>query len=83
MEITFKGHAPQERTVEVTEGDLSLLQEMLVSAFLTHVEFANLESTYLVENDKKILKFCERYGVDGLYTKDRLAFFKALLKRDN
>ena len=67
--------------MEVTEGDLALLRDLMIAAFLSHLEFAEFGRTFIAENDKKILKFCERYGVDGLYTKDRLAFFSALLDK--
>jgi hypothetical protein len=47
--------------------------------FLDHIEYGPFASPYPSETTKAILAFCARHGVDGSYTSDRLAFFKALL----
>lgn len=79
MQITFPGHVSTDRSVTVDEADLADLHDLLRDQFLEHVQYGSFTTAYISGTDKGILEFCSRYGVDGAYTPDRLAFFKALL----
>jgi hypothetical protein len=79
MQITFEGHASTNRSVTIDEADLAVLNDLLRQQFLEHVQYGSFTNAYVSGTDKNLLEFCSRYGVDGAYTPDRLAFFKALL----
>ena len=77
MKLTFKGHTKTDRTVEVDDDDYILLEELMVAYFLQRIQFTSLENAYS-EEDRSLVKLCEKYGVDPHYAPDRLAFFKAV-----
>jgi len=79
MQITFYGYAPRERSITVDQDDIATLRKLMRQEFLDHIEYGPFASPYPSETIKAILAFCARHGVDGSYTSDRLAFFKALL----
>jgi hypothetical protein len=79
MQITFQGHASADRSVIIDEADLAILNDLLRQQFLEHVQYGIFTNAYVSSTDKKLLELCSSYGVDGAYTPDRLAFFKALL----
>jgi len=77
MKITFPGHAKTERTVDFDADDYLKVHEVMLAFFLQRMEYGKLENTYS-EEDRLIVKLCEKYGVDPHYAPDRLAFFKAV-----
>jgi len=83
MQISFYGYAPIERSVTVDEADLTTLDELMRQQFLEHIEYGSFTGSYVGAVDKELLALCASYGVDGTYTPDRLAFFKAILEGSN
>jgi hypothetical protein len=45
------------------------------------MQFISLDNAYSDE-DRTLVKLCEKYGVDAHYAPDRLAFFKAMLEEE-
>jgi hypothetical protein len=81
MKITFQGHSPTERQVELTQEELFQLFEAMKESLLDDVEYGQFEGySFYNEKSKKIMKLCETHGVDVAYTKDRLAFFTEIIK---
>jgi hypothetical protein len=81
MKITFQGHSPTERQVELTQEELFQLFEAMKESLLDDVEYGQFVG-YSLYNEKtmKIMKLCETHNVDVAYTKDRLAFFTEITK---
>jgi hypothetical protein len=80
MQVQFEGYSRQNRTVEFDESDFAALNDTLREVFITHVEFGCYDrGSYISPDNQKILDLCDKYGVDGDYTKDRTAFYKAIL----
>ena len=77
MKLTFPGHAKTERTVDFEEDDHFKVQEVMLAYFLQRMQFISLDNAYSDE-DRTLVKLCEKYGVDPHYAPDRLAFFKAV-----
>jgi hypothetical protein len=52
------------------------------SIALTHIQYSSVydrKPSYVSEDDQSIYDLCEAHGVDIAYSKDRIAFFKAVL----
>jgi hypothetical protein len=80
MKIQFKGHQATDREVELSQQELFQLFEMMKEEFITHITYARFSNTYQTTKDEKdIAQYCESHGVDVAYSKDRVAFFKAIL----
>jgi hypothetical protein len=80
MQVQFEGYSRQSRTVEFDEADLAALSDVLREVFTTHVEFGCYDrGKYISPVNQKILDLCDKYGVDGDYTKDRVSFYEAIL----
>jgi hypothetical protein len=77
MRLFFTGHAKQERKVDFDPADLDRVEEIMLKYFLQRMQFISLDNAYSDE-DRTIVKLCEKYGVDPHYAPDRLAFFKAV-----
>ncbi len=81
MKITFKGHSPTEREVELSQQELFQLFEVMKKSLLDNVEFGTFDGySFYTEKNKKITELCEAHNVDVAYTKDRLAFFTEIIK---
>jgi len=81
MKITFQGHSPTERQVELTQQELFQLFEVMKESLLDNVEYGQFDG-YSLYNEKsmKIMELCETHNVDVAYSKDRLAFFTEIIK---
>ena len=77
MKLTFPGHTKTDRTVDFEGDDYLEIHEVMLAYFLQRIQFVSLDSAYS-EEDRAIVKMCEKYGVDPHYGPDRLAFFKAV-----
>jgi hypothetical protein len=77
MELTFTGHAKTDRIVDFEGDDYLKVHEVMLVYFLQRMEYGKLDNAYSDE-DRLIVKLCEKYGVDPHYSPDRLAFFKAV-----
>ena len=77
MKLTFTGHAQTDRTVDLEEDDYFKVKEVMLAFFLQRMQYVSLENAYSDE-ERTIVKLCEKYGVDPHYAPDRLAFFKAV-----
>jgi hypothetical protein len=77
MKLTFPGHAKTERTVDFEGDDYLKVHEVMLAYFLQRMQFISLDNAYSDE-DRILVKLCEKYGVDPHYAPDRLAFFKAV-----
>jgi len=81
MKITFQGHSPTERQVELSQEELHTFFEVMKESLLDSVEYGKFEGySFYNEKSKKIMELCETHGVDVAYTKDRLAFFTEIVK---
>jgi len=84
MKITFNGHSPTDREVDFTQDDQVRLFEIMKQEFIEHITYARFSNlSYPTHIDKQLNRFCKDYGVDIEYSKDRIAFFKALIKEMN
>ena len=81
MKITFNGHSPTDREVEFDKDNQVRLFEIMKREFIDYITyslFSNL--SYPTDVEKQLQTFCKDYGVDIGYSKDRVAFFTALIK---
>ena len=81
--IKFSGHQSTEREVEFSKDDQVRLFEIMRQEFMEHITYARFGSAYPTSVERKLENFCNDYGVDIEYTKDRVAFFAAVLKEMN
>lgn len=81
MKITFNGHSATERETELTKEELAVLFEVMVQKFRDHIEFGRFDSSFPSYVEKKLTDICNNHQVDAEYTKDRLAFFEAVLNQ--
>ena len=79
MKINFTGHSATDREVELTQEEMVLLFEVMKDEFLTHIEFGTFDSRSYNLGDKGIKQLCQNHQVDVCYSKDRLAFFQAIM----
>ena len=79
MKINFTGHSATEREVELTQEEMVLLFEVMKDEFLTHIEFGTFDCRSYNLGDKGIKQLCQNHQVDVCYSKDRLAFFQAIM----
>ena len=80
MNIKFTGHQATDREVELSQKDLFQLFEIMKEEFKEHITYARFDGIrYPTELEKAIKDFCDSYGVDCEYTKDRVNFFSAIL----
>ena len=79
MELSFSGHSKTTRTIDFDKADFAVLSDAVRASFLTHIEFACFRDPY-ADYNRQLVKLCEKYGVDPLYTPDRLAFFSAIME---
>jgi len=81
MIIKFKGHSTTDREVEFDKDDQVRLFELMKEEFINHITYAKFYNLYYpTKIEKRITKFCNDFGVDVEYDKDRIAFFTALIK---
>ena len=80
MKIKFQGHSPTECEVEFTQDDQVRLFEIMKQEFIEHITYARFGSAYPTPTERKLENFCKDYGVDIEYSKDRVAFFTAIIK---
>ena len=81
MKINFKSHQISDREVEFTQDDQVRLFEIMKEEFIQHITYARFNNIYHpTKIEKGIAKFCDDFGVDIEYDKDRVAFFTALIK---
>ena len=82
MKINFTGHSATERETEITQEQMSLVFESMKQHFLTHIEFGRFEERpYSSCEEIGMIKLCQNNQVDVEYTKDRLAFFQAIVDK--
>lgn len=81
MKIKFNGHSPTECEVEFDKDDQVRLFEMMKEEFIQHITYSRFTNIYHPTHlEQQLAKFCNDFGVDVEYEKDRVAFFKALIK---
>ena len=81
MKIQFKGHQETEREVELSQQELFQLFEIMRKEFVEHITYARFRDCYSpTATEKSIVDFCNSHNVDVEYDKDRIAFFKEILK---
>ena len=80
MKIKFKSHQISDREVEFTQDDQVRLFEIMKEEFINHITYARFNNIYHpTKIEKGIAKFCDDFGVDIEYDKDRVAFFTAII----
>ena len=81
MKIKFQGHSITDCEVEFDKDDQVRLFEMMKEEFINHITYAKFSGySYPTHLEKRISTFCNDFGVDVEYDKDRVAFFTALVK---
>ena len=81
MKIKFNGHSPTECEVEFGKDDQVRLFELMKDEFIQHITYSRFTNIYHpTKLEKQIIGFCNDFGVDIEYDKDRIAFFTALIK---
>ena len=81
MKIQFKGHQATDREVELSQQELFQLFEIMRREFEEHITYARFRDCYSpTQTEKNIVDFCNSHNVDVEYDKDRVAFFKEILK---
>jgi len=81
MKIKFKGHSITDCVVEFSQSDQHRLFELMKEEFINHITYAKFSNLhYPTRIEKAIAGFCNGFGVDVEYDKDRVAFFTALIK---
>ena len=84
MKIKFQGHSITDCEVEFDKEDQVRLFEMMKQEFINHITYARFNNIYHPTHlEKQISTFCNDFGVDVEYDKDRVAFFTALIKEMN
>lgn len=78
MKIQFKAHQEADREIELSQQELFQLFEIMKGEFENHITYASFKYQN-TECEKNIAQYCESYGVDVEYDKDRIAFFTAIL----
>jgi hypothetical protein len=79
MELSFTGHIKRIREIDFEGEDYLKVHEVMLAYFLQRMQFISLDNAYS-EEDRTLVKLCEKYGVDPHYAPDRLAFFKAIVE---
>ena len=81
MKIKFNGHQATDREVLFDKDNQVRLFEIMKEEFIEHITYSKFsDRVYLTNVEKQLNGFCKDYGVDIEYTKDRVAFFTALIK---
>jgi hypothetical protein len=80
MKITFNGHQQAKREIDFTQDDQVRLFEIMKQEFMEHITYARFGSAYPTPVERKLENFCNDYGVDIEYPKDRVAFFTSIIK---
>lgn len=79
MKIKFNGHSPTECEVEFDKDDQVRLFEIMKQEFIEHITYARFGNSYPTHIERQLETFCGDFGVDIGYSKDRIAFFTAVL----
>jgi hypothetical protein len=81
MNIKFQGHSQTDRELELSQQELFQLFEIMRREFKEHITYARFRDCYSpTATEKSIIDFCNSHNVDVEYDKDRIAFFKEILK---
>ena len=81
MNIKFTAHQSTEREVELSQQELFQLFEIMRKEFVEHITYSRFRNCYSpTPTEKNIIDFCNSHNVDCEYDKDRIAFFKEILK---
>ena len=81
MNIKFQAHQATEREVELSQQELFQLFEIMRREFKEHITYARFRDCYSpTQTEKNIVDFCNSHNVDCEYDKDRISFFKEILK---
>lgn len=80
MKIKFNGHSPTDREVDFTQDDQVRLFEIMKQEFIEHITYSRFGNSYPTHTERQLETFCNDYGVDIEYSKDRVAFFTSILK---
>ena len=79
MKIKFNGHSPTDREITFDKDNQVRLFELMKQEFIEHITYSRFNSPYPTHLDRQLGTFCKDYGVDIEYSKDRIAFFTAVL----
>lgn len=80
MKITFNGHSFTQREIDFKQDDKHRLFEIMKQEFIEHITYARFGSAYPTHTERQLEDFCNGYGVDIEYSKDRVAFFTEVMK---
>jgi hypothetical protein len=81
MKIKFNGHSPTDREVVFDKDNQVRLFEIMKQEFINHITYSRFSNlSYPTHTERQLENFCNDYGVDIEYSKDRIAFFTALIK---
>ena len=80
MKLSFTGHTKSERTIDFDPADRASVEALALAYFLQRIEYTDLKNAYSDE-DRLVVRLCEKYGVDPHYAPDRLALFKKVVEQ--
>ena len=81
MKIQFQGHSQTDRELELSQKELFQLFEIMRKEFVEHITYSRFRDCYSpTATEKSIIDFCNSHNVDVENDKDRIAFFKEILK---
>ena len=84
MKINFKAHQVTDREVEFDKDNQVRLFEIMKEEFINYITYSRFTNlSHLTHLDRAIKTFCDDYGVDIEYEKDRVAFFTSLIAEMN
>ena len=80
MKIKFNGHQATDREIDFTQDDQVRLFEIMKQEFIEHITYARFGNAYPTSIERQLENFCNDFGVDVEYSKDRIAFFTEIMK---
>ena len=81
MKIKFQVHQLSDREVEIDNLSQLRLFEIMKEEFINHITYGSFNSYSPMKLEQLIVSFCEDYGVNVRYEKDRVSFFTALMEQ--
>lgn len=79
MEVTFNHPASEERTLDVSDEDLSNLQKYAIACIVDRMRVISLKAPYF-GYEYELAELCEKYGVDVGSKRAVTNFLAACLK---
>jgi hypothetical protein len=80
MKIQFTAHQKTERQLELSQQELFQLFEIMKEEFKDYITYGRFTRIHMpTKTEQSVVNYCQQYGVDVEYDKDRITFFTAIL----